>query len=103
LQYNIKNEQVEQVHAVLNSGAKWLKLGNDYINTTDIIGLVNEQVMYDKIQRKRGFFQLQGAGWCSKYDTQENFREPYQDKENNFKKVEELVSGADILPSPKTS
>lgn len=88
LQYWIKDDQVEQVQQVLNSGVKWLKLGNDFINAADIVGLVSEDVIKAKIQRKRGFFQVGRGEWVSKYDTQDNWKEPYIPKPDDIKRIE---------------
>ena len=77
LQYWVRDDQVKQIQEVLESGVKWLKLGDDFINTSDIVGLVNESAIKEKTQRKRGFFQVGNGEWASRYDTQDNWKEPY--------------------------
>lgn len=97
-QYWLRDDQVEQVQSVLNSGAKWLKLGNDYINTADVVGIVNEEVYRNRVQRKRGFQQVGYGEWVSRYDTQDNWKEPYiptddnwNNKKLDYKKIEEVL------------
>lgn len=49
LLYWVRDDQVEQVQQVLNSGVKWLKLGNDLINTAHIVSLVKVEARQNSI------------------------------------------------------
>jgi hypothetical protein len=101
-EYWLTEEQVPIVAKTLKGGAKWLKLGNDYINTVDITGIANPEVMKEKTQRKRGFHKLQGGEWYSRYDTDMNWKEPYTPQENNFD-AQSLGSGEPLrLDEPES-
>lgn len=93
LQYWLRDDQVKQVQGVLNSGVKWLKLGNDYINTADVVGIVNSEVLKEKVQRRRGFAQVGRGEWVSKYEAESNWKEPYIPFDINWDEKKQVEGG----------
>lgn len=62
----IESERIDKIN--LENSGRFLKIGEEIINTADIVGIFTAQAMEDKTRRQNGEWQCRQGEWHSKKD-----------------------------------